>query len=41
MARGNSVAATKLKPADAVIVGSGLVGTIMAMELANAGLKVL
>ncbi len=32
---------TKLKPVDAVIVGSGVVGSIMAMELANAGLKVL
>ncbi len=35
------MAATKLKPVDAVIVGSGVVGSIMSMELANAGLKVL
>jgi gluconate 2-dehydrogenase alpha chain len=35
------VATTKLKPVDAVVVGSGLVGSIMSMELANAGLKVL
>ena len=32
---------TKMKPVDAVVVGSGVVGSIMAMELANAGLKVL
>jgi len=32
---------TKLKPVDAVVVGSGVVGSIMSMELANAGLKVL
>ena len=31
----------KMKPVDAVIVGSGVVGSIMSMELANAGLKVL
>jgi gluconate 2-dehydrogenase alpha chain len=30
-----------MKPVDAVVVGSGVVGSIMAMELANAGLKVL
>jgi choline dehydrogenase-like flavoprotein len=27
---------TKLKPVDAVVVGSGVVGSIMSMELANA-----
>ena len=32
---------TKMKPVDAVVVGSGVVGSIMSMELANAGLKVL
>ena len=32
---------TKLKPVDAVVVGSGVVGSIICMELANAGLKVL
>ncbi|MES2563394.1 MAG: FAD-dependent oxidoreductase [Pseudomonadota bacterium] len=32
---------TKMKPVDAVVVGSGVVGSIMCMELANAGLKVL
>ena len=30
-----------MKPVDAVVVGSGVVGSIMAMELANAGLSVL
>jgi gluconate 2-dehydrogenase alpha chain len=30
-----------MKPVDCVIVGSGVVGSIMSMELANAGLKVL
>ena len=35
------MAATKMKPVDAVVVGSGVVGSIMSMELANAGLKVL
>jgi len=30
-----------MKPVDVVIVGSGVVGTIMAMELANAGLQVV
>src|ERR671913_2275411 len=35
------MAATKLKPVDAVIVGSGVAGSIISMELANAGLKVL
>ena len=32
---------TKLKPVDVVVVGSGVVGSIMSMELVNAGLKVL
>ncbi len=32
---------TKLKPVDAVVVGSGVSGSIMAMELVNAGLKVV
>ena len=31
----------KMKPVDAVVVGSGVVGSIMSMELANAGLQVL
>jgi gluconate 2-dehydrogenase alpha chain len=31
----------KMKPVDAVVVGSGVVGSIMSMELASAGLKVL
>jgi gluconate 2-dehydrogenase alpha chain len=35
------VTPTKMKPVDAVVVGSGVVGSIMSMELANAGLKVL
>jgi len=35
------VTTTKLKPVDAVVVGSGVVGSIICMELANAGLKVL
>ena len=35
------MAATKMKPVDAVVVGSGLVGSIMSMELANAGLRVV
>jgi gluconate 2-dehydrogenase alpha chain len=30
-----------MKPVDAVVVGSGVVGSIMSMELANAGLSVL
>src|SRR5438128_7353715 len=33
--------ATKLKPVDAVIVGVGLSGTILAKELAEAGLQVV
>ena len=33
--------ATKMKPVDAVVVGSGVVGSIISMELASAGLKVL
>ncbi len=32
---------TKLKPVDAVVVGSGVAGSIICMELANAGLNVL
>ena len=32
---------TKMKPVDAVVVGSGVVGSIISMELASAGLKVL
>jgi len=35
------VTTTRLKPVDAVVVGSGVVGSIICMELANAGLKVL
>src|SRR3954454_723847 len=33
--------ATKLKPVDAVVVGVGLTGTILAKELAEAGLQVV
>src|SRR6267142_3303641 len=33
--------ATKLKPVDAVVVGVGLSGTILAKELAEAGLNVV
>lgn len=33
--------ATKLKPVDAVVVGTGVVGSILAKELADAGLKVV
>src|SRR3974390_2142934 len=33
--------ATKLKPVDAVTVGAGLTGTILAKELADSGLKVV
>ena len=32
---------TKLKPVDAIVVGTGVSGSIVAMELANAGLKVV
>ncbi len=32
---------TKLKPVDAIVVGTGISGSIVAMELANAGLKVV
>ena len=32
---------TKLKPVDAVVVGSGVAGSIICMELANAGLNVV
>jgi len=35
------MAATKLKPVDAVVVGTGVAGSILCMELANAGLKVV
>ena len=35
------MAAAKLKPVDVVVVGTGVVGSIMCMELANAGLKVV
>jgi gluconate 2-dehydrogenase alpha chain len=33
--------ATKLKPVDAVVVGVGLTGTILAKELSEAGLQVV
>src|SRR3981189_3909922 len=33
--------ATKLKSVDVVVVGSGVVGSIMSMELASAGLSVV
>ena len=33
--------ATKMKEVDVVVVGSGVVGSIMSMELANAGLSVV
>ena len=32
---------TKLKPVDVVVVGSGVVGSIMSMELASAGLSIV
>ena len=32
---------TKLKPVDAIVVGIGISGSIIAMELVNAGLKVV
>src|SRR5882672_3084477 len=35
------MAATKLKSVDVVVVGSGVAGSIMCMELASAGLKVV
>lgn len=35
------MAATKMKSVDVVIVGSGVAGSIMSMELANAGLNVV
>ena len=35
------MSATKLKPVDVVVVGSGVVGSIMSMELAGAGLGVV
>ena len=35
------MADTRMKPVDVVVVGSGMVGSIMSMELASAGLKVV
>ncbi|MBI4191645.1 MAG: GMC family oxidoreductase [Betaproteobacteria bacterium] len=35
------MAATKLKPVDAVVIGAGVVGTILCKELAQAGLRVV
>lgn len=35
------MANTKLKPVDVVVVGSGVVGSIMSMELASAGMSVV
>jgi gluconate 2-dehydrogenase alpha chain len=35
------MAATKLKPADVVVVGTGVAGSILCMELASAGLNVV
>src|ERR1051326_609732 len=35
------MAAKKLKPVDVVVVGAGLVGTIVAKELAMTGLKIV
>jgi gluconate 2-dehydrogenase alpha chain len=35
------MSATKLKPVDVVVVGSGVVGSIMSMELASAGMSVV
>ena len=35
------MSATKLKPVDVVVVGSGVVGSIMSMELASAGMRVV
>jgi gluconate 2-dehydrogenase alpha chain len=35
------MSATKLKSVDVVVVGSGVVGSIMSMELASAGLSVV
>ena len=35
------MSAKKLKPVDVVVVGSGVVGSIMSMELASAGLTVV
>jgi len=32
---------TKLKSVDVVVVGSGVVGSIMSMELASAGMSVV
>ena len=35
------MSATKLKSVDVVVVGSGVVGSIMSMELASAGMSVV
>ena len=35
------MSATKLKQVDVVVVGSGVVGSIMSMELASAGMSVV
>ncbi len=35
------MSATKMKPVDVVVVGSGVVGSIMSMELASAGMTVV
>ena len=35
------MSAIKMKPVDVVVVGSGVVGSIMSMELASAGLSVV
>jgi gluconate 2-dehydrogenase alpha chain len=35
------MAAAKRKPIDVVVVGTGIAGSIMCIELANAGLKVV
>ena len=35
------MSATRLKPVDAVVVGTGVVGSIMAKELTDAGLRVV
>jgi gluconate 2-dehydrogenase alpha chain len=35
------MSATKMKPVDLVVVGSGVVGSIMSMELASARMNVV
>ena len=35
------MSAVKMKTVDVVVVGSGVVGSIMSMELASAGLSVV